>query len=136
MDSVRRAALRTGRGIVGNANQGGRRQVTIIARQAWESAATDLGVNIEPIARRANLLLSGISLEKTRGRTLLVGACRLLIRGETRPCERMDEAQAGLRAALGTAWRGGVFAEVLDDAEIEVGALVQWIPEECHLTGA
>jgi MOSC domain-containing protein YiiM len=136
MDSVRRAALRAGRGIVGNANQGGRRQVTIIAQQAWEDAVTDVGVRVEAIARRANLLVSGISLAKTRGRTLLIGGCRLLIRGETRPCERMDEAQAGLRAALGPGWRGGVLAEVLEDGEIEVGARVEWVPEECHLTSA
>ncbi|MFN2570048.1 MAG: MOSC domain-containing protein [Gemmatimonadales bacterium] len=129
MDSVTRATVRAGRGIVGNADTGGRRQVTIIAQRAWESAVTDLGVKVEPVARRANLLLSGISLEQTRGQTLLIGGCRLLIRGETRPCERMDEAQAGLRTALRPGWRGGVFAEVLDDGEIEVGAPVEWAPE-------
>jgi len=126
MDSVTRATLCAGRGIVGNADQGGRRQVTIIAQQAWQGAVSDLGVQVEPGARRANLLVSGISLQQTRGRTLLIGGCQLLIRGETRPCERMDEAQEGLCVALGREWRGGVFAEVLDDGEIEVGASVQW----------
>ena len=100
--------------------------MTIIAQQAWQGAVSDLGVQVEPAARRANLLVSGISLEQTRGRTLLIGGCQLLIRGETRPCERMDEAQEGLRVALGREWRGGVFAEVLDDGEIQVGASVEW----------
>jgi hypothetical protein len=38
----------------------------------------------------------------------------------------MDEAHPGLRAALGVPWRGGAFAEVLNNAEIEVGATVEW----------
>lgn len=57
---------------------------------------------------------------------LRVGACRLRIGGETRPCERMDEALDGLRAALAVDWGGGVFAEVLDSGEIRVGDDVAW----------
>jgi MOSC domain-containing protein YiiM len=83
-------------------------------------------VAVDPSARRANLLISGLSLANSRGRTIRVGACELRINGETRPCERMDEAQPGLRAALGVPWRGGAFAEVLNDAEIELGAPVEW----------
>src|SRR5688572_25655445 len=90
MDSVQRAMLRAGRGIVGNANQGGRRQVTLIARGAWDEAIEHLGVDVDPSARRANLLISGLSLTNSRGRTLRVGGCELRINGETRPCERMD----------------------------------------------
>jgi MOSC domain-containing protein YiiM len=127
MDSVARATLRAGRGIVGNANQGGRRQVTLIAREAWQDAESDLGVAVDPSARRANLLVSGLSLENSGGRVLRVGSCTLLIKGETRPCERMDEAYPGLRAALSPQWRAGAFAEVLNDAEIAVGASVEWM---------
>lgn len=57
---------------------------------------------------------------------LRVGPCRLRIRGETRPCERMDEAHRGLRAALGDHWGGGAYAEVLDDGAIAVGDAVTW----------
>jgi MOSC domain-containing protein YiiM len=55
-----------------------------------------------------------------------VGGVKILIHGETRPCEQMDEALPGLRAALGPDWRGGVFGEVLDDGEIAVGDPVRW----------
>jgi MOSC domain-containing protein YiiM len=126
MDRVSRATLRAGRGIAGNADQGGRRQVTLIDCRAWDAAIEQVGVAVEPVARRANVLMSGFSLADSRGRTLRIGSCELRINGETRPCERMDEAQPGLRAALSAPWLGGAFAEVLNDAEIELGAPVEW----------
>lgn len=127
MDMVSRATLAAGRGIIGNADQGGRRQVTLIERRAWDAAMEQVGTHVDPSARRANLLISGVALAESRGREIRIGACRLRIRGEVVPCERMDEAQPGLRAALKPDWRGGVFAEVLTDADIEVGARVEWV---------
>ncbi len=126
MDPVERAELRAGRGLTGNANQGGRRQVTLIARGRWDHVNEALADDVDPALRRANVLVSGIDLAHTRGRVLRLGACRLRINGETRPCERMDEAWPGLRAALGIEWRGGVYAEVLDDDEIVIGDPVGW----------
>lgn len=130
MDPAPRARLVAGRGIVGNANQGGRRQVTIIEREAWERTQRDLGAEVPPAMRRANLMVSGVSLEKTRGRTLRIGAVRIRIFGETKPCERMDEVYAGLRAAMRPHWRGGACGEVLDDGEIATGDDVVLEPGE------
>jgi MOSC domain-containing protein YiiM len=129
MQPVTSATLVAGRGLHGNANQGGRRQVTLLARERWGEVVRELGADVDPIARRANLLLSGIDLEHSRGKVLRVGGCRLRIHGETRPCERMDEAFSGLRAAMSPHWGGGAFAEVLDDGEIAVGDPVEWEPE-------
>jgi MOSC domain-containing protein YiiM len=126
MDPADCATLRTGRGIVGNADQGGRRQVTLIEEGDWADVVAPLGVPVDPAVRRANLLVSGISLVNSRGRVLRIGDCRLRINGETRPCERMDEAQPGLSGALGIPWGGGAYAEVLDDGSIEVGTVVEW----------
>jgi MOSC domain-containing protein YiiM len=127
MDAVARATLRAGRGIVGSANQGGRRQVTLIDRIAWDRVNEELRDDVDPALRRANVLISGLSLAGSRGRTLRIGSCRLKINGETRPCELMEESHPGLQKALDPEWRGGVFAEVLDDGELEVGAVAEWI---------
>ena len=121
MDSVPMAELVADRGIAGNANQGGRRQVTIIEQEAWADLMTHLGADLDPSARRANLLLSGIRLKKTRGQILSIGQCRLEILGETKPCERMEESLPGLKAAMYPEWRGGVFATVTVGGVIRVG---------------
>jgi MOSC domain-containing protein YiiM len=126
MDPASEARLVAGRGIVGNANQGGRRQVTLIEREVWDELMRSLGGALPPSARRANLMLSGVSLARTRQRVLRVGDVRLRVYGETKPCERMEEALPGLQAAMRPDWRGGAFAEVLDDGAIRVGDPVGW----------
>jgi MOSC domain-containing protein YiiM len=126
MDPVNRGTLVAGRGLVGNADQGRRRQVTIIAQERWDDLMRSLGASISPSARRANLMISGIELADTRDRILRVGSTRLRIGGETKPCERMDEALDGLRRAMASGWGGGVYAEVLGDGEIAVGDEVAW----------
>jgi MOSC domain-containing protein YiiM len=126
MDAADSARLVAGRGIVGNANQGGKRQVTIISREAWDAVERELGESVAPETRRANLLVNGIDLADTRGRVLRIGACRVRVYGETKPCWQMEEAHVGLQLALRPDWRGGAFAEVLDDGQIAVGDRVEW----------
>ena len=129
MDSVESAMLEVGVGLIGNANQGGRRQVTIIEREVWEKLMSEVRGILSPASRRANLLISGLSLKKSRKRTLLIGCCRIRILGETKPCERMEETWEGLQEAMRQSWAGGAFGEVLDDGEILVGDLVSWVAE-------
>ena len=126
MDPAPAAQVYAGRGIAGNADQGRKRQVTIIEREVWRRLMDQLGADIDPAARRANLLVSGTDLSGSRGRVLRIGACRFRVAGETRPCERMDEALPGLRTAMQAPWGGGAFAEVLDDGTIAVGDTVAW----------
>ena len=126
MDAVDAALLEVERGLRRNANRGGRRQVTIISRARWAELMGALGADLSPAARRANLMVSDIDLENWRGRVLRVGDARLKINGETRPCEQMEEAHAGLQALMRKRWGGGAFAEVLDGGEIGVGNAVEW----------
>jgi MOSC domain-containing protein YiiM len=127
MDPADAATLATDRGIVGNADQGGKRQVTVIERETFERIARSLP-DARPFMRRANLMVSGIRLEDARRHVLTVGDVRILLHGETRPCERMDEQCPGLRAALGERWGGGAFGSVLDDGEVRVGDAVSIEP--------
>ena len=126
MDAAEAAELVAGRGIVGNANQGGKRQVTIIDEQAWQNAIAEIGKDVHPRMRRANVMLRGVDLVKSRGRILHIGACRIRIYGETRPCEQMEEAAPGLRAAMSPEWRGGAFGEVLEGGVIRVGDVAEF----------
>jgi len=128
MDPVTRGTLVASRGLKGNADQGRRRQVTIIAQEKWADLVRELGASISPSARRANLMISGIELAHSRHRILRIGGTRLRIGGETKPCERMDEAFDGLRLAMASDWGGGVYPEVLEDGDIAVGDEVAWDP--------
>jgi MOSC domain-containing protein YiiM len=126
MDPVMFAEAVPGRGLAGNANQGGKRQVTLIDESRWKEACAELGVDVDPSARRANVMLRGIDLEGMRGRTLRIGQMRVRIYNETRPCEQMEDAEPGLRVALQPRWRAGAYGEVVEGGVITVGDVAEW----------
>jgi MOSC domain-containing protein YiiM len=126
MDPADTAELVAGRGLRGDATQGGRRQVTIMSLDRWQALTAHLPGPPAPAIRRANLLVEGIDLDFSRGRVLRIGDARVRIFGETRPCHQMDEACPGLQEALSSPWGGGAFGEVLDSGAIAVGSVVAW----------
>jgi MOSC domain-containing protein YiiM len=125
MDPAARATVVAGKGIVGNANQGGKRQVTIVSSKNWADVTAPLGTTPDPRLRRANLLVSDVDFADSRGKILRIGNVRIRIYGETRPCEQMEAAVPGLQEAMSVPWGGGAFGEVLDDGEIAVGDAVE-----------
>lgn len=128
MDAVGSATLVAGRGLAGNADQGGRRQVTLLDEAAWQQALADLDANLDPVVRRANLLLRGVDLVRSHGCVLQIGEhVQIQIYNQTTPCRAMDEAQPGLQAALRPDWRGGAFGEVIVGGEIRVGDGAGWL---------
>jgi MOSC domain-containing protein YiiM len=127
MDAVERAVLKAQQGLVGNTDQGGRRQVTLLEQEVWDALMAHVGATLPPSTRRANILLSGIRLIKSRKRILCIGGYHIRNLGETKPCERMEEACPGLQKAMCPEWAGGAFGEVLDDGVIAVGDHVRWL---------
>ena len=126
MDPVDEAVAVEARGLDGGVDFDSHRQVTLIEREVFDRLKAEINSSVEPVMRRANLLVSGIRLEDTRDRTLAVGDLRIHIHGETRPCGQMDAACEGLMDALDPHWGGGAPGSVVNDATIAVGDEVRW----------
>lgn len=116
-------------GIAHNADWGGKRQVTILEKERWDTMMEELGSPaVNPSARRANVMISGCDLADSKYRVLRLGEVRIEIRGETRPCERMDQAYQGLRRAMASPWNGGAYGIILDDGAVQIGDAVELLP--------
>ena len=127
---VQSAEAVRGRGLEGDHSGGGNRQVTLIAEERWADACSELGEELSPAGRRANVVVRGIPLAEAIGHELQVGPVRLKVIGETRPCRLMDDFSQGLQSALDPDCRGGVYGRVVEGGEIEVGASVSIAKEE------
>jgi MOSC domain-containing protein YiiM len=99
----------------------GKRQVTVLSEEAFNEACAELGAALPWTIRRANLLISGVNLENSKGKSLKIGDVVLEITGETDPCYRMDEQFEGLKDALHPNWRGGVTCRVVSEGNINLG---------------
>jgi MOSC domain-containing protein YiiM len=128
MEEIAGAAITQADGLQGD-SRGARfpaRQITVLALEAWEAAATAIG---EPelawTVRRANLLVAGVDLPKAKGGLLRIGPVELEITGQTYPCVRMEEARPGLLKALAADWRGGVTCRVAVEGRISLGDTVE-----------
>ena len=126
MQEAATARITVESGVNGDARgKPGRRQASVISRDAWEAACAELGVADLPwTTRRANLLIVGIDLQGKVGYDLRIGDAVLTISGETRPCEVMERAHPGLKAALTPEWRGGVICRVTRSGDVAVGCEV------------
>jgi MOSC domain-containing protein YiiM len=81
-----------------------------------------LGEDFDPSHRRANVMVRGIDLKKSRGKHLRLGNCIVNIRGENPPCKRMGAMQQPLKPQ----WRAGVFGEIATGGTIRVGDSVSY----------
>jgi MOSC domain-containing protein YiiM len=129
MKPVTSATLVANRGLLGSADQNGRRQITIMSQERWAEVQQKLGAKLDPSLRRANLMVSGVDLVASRGKRLRIGSALIEIWGETRPCRLMDEAHEGLQDALRPEWSGGVFGIILEGGEVQVGDSVEMLSE-------
>lgn len=103
-----------------------RRGVTVLAREDWETAIATLADLAGPVplpwtARRANLLIEGLSLPRARTAIMAIGPLRLEVTAQTYPCRWMDQVHPGLMKALAADWRGGVSCRVIEGGQIRLG---------------
>lgn len=112
-----------------------RRQITVLACEAWEEAVLEIDHATLPwTARRANLLVAGVRLPRAVGGVVRIGPARLEVTGQTYPCPRMDEACPGLLRALAKDWRGGVTTRVIQGGAIRPGDSVEVLVDPPEIT--
>lgn len=122
MEQLEEADVTVEAGVAGDARGRLRgRQVTVLCRESWDEACRDLGRDVPWTTRRANILVEGLDLADTTGRSLTIGDATLAITGETDPCQRMDEQADGLKVALEPGWRGGVTCTVTHAGTVKIG---------------
>jgi MOSC domain-containing protein YiiM len=132
MQIMERADVAVGGGVEGDYKgaKHPRRGVTVLAREAWEAARADLdGGAGDPAlpwtARRANLLVEGVTLPRAIGGIVRIGPVVLEVTYPTTPCQRMEEARAGLMRALYSDWRGGITCRAIEGGAIALGDAVE-----------
>lgn len=108
-------------GIRGDHTFGRMRHVTIVFEDDWNAAAAELGQEVDPVGRRANVLVSGGGGGATIGTTLRLGPALVRIKGETTPCPVMEQAAPGMQAALKPDTRAGVWGRVVEGGALSVG---------------
>ena len=105
-----------------------KRQITILALEAWREALGELpeaAAELPWTTRRANLLVEGVRLPRARGGVIRIGPAEFEVWYPTMPCARMDKAFDGLRRALHPDWRGGVACSVLSGGDVRLGDEVE-----------
>ena len=68
--------------------------------------------------------MEGLERPQAVGARLTIGELVLEVTQETRPCSLMEQAHAGLKAAMTPAWRGGVCCRVVSGGTVRLGDLV------------
>ncbi|MCS6863111.1 MAG: MOSC domain-containing protein [Abditibacteriales bacterium] len=122
---VNDAVAIVGKGLDGDQPRAFKRQVTLLSLEAWQQATAELGADLPPCTRRANIVLSGVDLSTTIGKSIRIGEMRLQVHGETMPCATMDAAKQGLKDALTPNMRAGVYGAVLEGGRVAVGDSVR-----------
>jgi len=115
-------------GVAGDHGISGKRHVTIVLREDWREAEAELGIDVDPIARRANVLLSGGGGTSLIGKRLRVGPALLDVQGEVAPCRTMERGAVGLMEALQPNSRAGVWALVVTGGTLRPGDAVEILP--------
>lgn len=103
------------------ASKDGKRQVTLIAQEHLNAAASILGKDsIDPLLTRRNIVTKGINLFALKGKQFMLGEALLEHTGECHPCSRMEEnfGTGGYNAMRG---HGGITCRILKTGRVALG---------------
>lgn len=104
-----------------------RRQVSILSIESWSKACEEVGVELNWLCRRVNLLVNSREFsEADIGKFLQIGDCLLEVMCECTPCYKMNTHAPDLEEALKPAFRGGICCRVVKDGTIHEGNAVVW----------
>ena len=101
--------------------KGGPRQITLVEAEALEAVAAALGLAaVPPGASRRQVVVRGIALNATIGRSLRVGPLLVKVEAPCDPCRNMEtKIGPGARAAMAN--RGGVCGRVIEGGVLSSG---------------
>ena len=96
------------------------RQLTLIEEEGLLATGSRLGLTVPPGASRRQVVVRGISLNATVGKTLRLGRVLVTVTDRCDPCENMERTIApGARLAMAT--HGGICARVVEGGTLRVG---------------
>lgn len=122
MRLVERLELTPNQGVLGDHCTNRKRQVTLLDEAAWHEACEEAGCEgLEWTTRRAQVLVEGIQLDSLIGSTIGLGTAMVEVLGEVDPCWQMEEAAAGLEAAMVADCRGGVYCRIISSGVVLCG---------------
>ncbi len=121
--------LVAGEGVRGDHAFSRMRHVTIVFADDWNRAAAAIGREVDPVGRRANVLVTGGHGARFVGKTIRLGGATIEVKGITRPCPQMDKAAPGMMDALKPDGRSGVWGRVVSGAVVRIGDGLDLAPD-------
>jgi len=99
---------------------GNSRQLTLIEEEALLATGRELRFTVPDGASRRQVVVRGLTLNATVGKTLRLGSVLVAVTALCHPCENMERT-IGPGAQLAMANRGGVSARILQGGTLRAG---------------
>ena len=127
MALVESLSLAPENGVIGDHGTSKRRQVSLLDVTAWESACSEAGTTLPWTTRRSNILVQCEDLRSLVGHSIQLGTAHVEVLGEVTPCHFMDAAHNGLKDALASDWRGGVYARIIESGTVSPNDVISQV---------
>ncbi len=132
MEELPQAKAHAGGGIEGDLPAAPDRSITLLSADQWKQVMRELDRDLPWHMRRANILVSGPGLERLIGHKIQLGSVRVAVKGETEPCQLMEQLCPGLRAALTPECRGGVLGRITRSGAMAIEDEIVLLEETDH----